>query len=505
MTSPKTVNNNETISIKDIPVLPYAEFSEVVRSLLGQDTCHCVNFFAYPHGSGLKFIMAIADDQSHTIALLSYELGKETTSLKSLTPDIPALHGFEREIWEDQGITFEGHPWLKPIRFPWDRHDQSLHVNDYPFYQIQSDQLHEVGVGPIHAGVIEPGHFRFICNGETVLHLEIQLGWQHRGTQSLMVTERSWLQRTMLAQNVAGDTAVGHGTAFCSLMESLSGIQTAPRLAVERTIALELERIAMHTLDLSALCTDIAYQLGSAVFGVLRTPIINFTQSWCGNRVGKTMSRIGGSNYPLTAELRTRLQVILADYKTRFLEMAHHSYHMTSLEDRFDAIGRLTRDQVHGIGAVGMAAKMAGLSRDTRASHPFAGYGLLKFEPVLLESGDVYARFLLRSKEIQQSLHILETLLASDGLFETEISLPAEASRIKPAKDSFTISLVEGWRGEICHCAVTDGAGILSTYKIKDPSFHNWLALALSLRDLEISDFPINNKSYNLSYCGHDL
>lgn len=502
------VKNNSHAALSQIPVLSYNAFYDEARGLLRQAGNHCVTYHAFLYGDKLKFICCVARDESHDIAVLSHETGRGeagTTQIMSLTKEIPAMHVFEREIYENFGVFFEDHPWLKPLRFSYNRYNQKQKVSDYPFYEIQSDQLHEVGVGPIHAGIIEPGHFRFICNGEKVLHLEIQLGWQHRGIEDLFLKKSTWLQRNLLSESIAGDTAIGHSLAFVGATETLAGLNIPGRLATERCIALELERIAIHTADMGALCTDIAYQLGAAVFGVLRTPIINFMQRWCGNRLGKGMIRVGGSHYPLTPELRKELKAVLKNYKEHFLDMAHLSYHLVSLQNRFDNIGVLSKSQVQDIGAVGMAAKMAGLPRDIRQSHPFMAYHEWNFEPIVLEAGDVFARFLLRSKEIQQSLALIEKVI-DDSVYPSEkLPNPQADTALKLEPEAFAISLTEGWRGEICHMAVTDSKGNLLHYKIKDPSMHNWMALALSLRDLEISDFPINNKSYNLSYAGHDL
>ena len=415
------------------------------------------------------------------------------------------MHIFEREIWENFGIEFEGHPWLKPVRFPHNRYNGDLKVNDYPFYKVESEELHEVGVGPIHAGVIEPGHFRFTCNGEMVLHLEIQLGWQHRGVEHLLLEKPKLLQRTVLAESIAGDTTIGHTLAFAQVMEGLSGISINSRLDAERSIALELERIAVHTGDISALCTDVAYQLGTAVFGALRTPLINYTQTWCGNRFGKGLIRTGGSHYSLTDELIQQLRNLLDDFEWRFKEMADKAYSLVSVENRFDEIGVVTNRQAKLIGTVGMAARMSGVKRDIRHSHPFASFSDIPYAPVILEKGDVYARYYLRRLEIEESINYIRKVLDKKSYFLSEATSPVPETNLNLSPVSISVSMVEGWRGEICHCAVTDEQGKIIHYKVKDPSMHNWKALELSLRDLEISDFPINNKSYNLSYCGHDL
>ncbi len=497
------IQNNESIEIESVPVLSYAEFSSEIVELLKQYENHCVSYFAFPQTDGLKFFAAIANDTIHRIFVLSHFLSKTNKQeLASITPQINAIHIFEREIHENFGVGFPGHPWLKPVRFAHNRFNKNLKVNDYPFYKIESEELHEVGVGPVHAGIIEPGHFRFICNGEQVLHLEIQLGWQHRGVEQTMLEKQTLLQRNIVAESVAGDTTVGHSLAFANLMESLAGIETNTQLDIERAIALELERIAVHTADISALCTDVAYSLGANIFGILRTAIINQTQSWCGNRLGKGMIRVGGTHHPLTSEIKNQILETLSKFEKQFVELAHLTYRLPSLENRFDEIGAVTEQQMRKIGAVGMVARMANVPRDIRASHPSEAYKKYPYNPVILPKGDVFSRFLLRRKEIKQSIAWIREVFKNEDF---QVSSPSPVSEVVLKPNSLSISLVEGWRGEICHAAVTDKNGKLVHYKIKDPSMHNWKALELSLRNLEISDFPINNKSYNLSYCGFDL
>lgn len=511
--SPKIVRatalkNYQTIALEDVPVMPYRSFYEKITAMMREsDSWHVVNYFAFHYQSVLKFIGILANDSTQSLHVFSHELPlKQPLSLYSLpaiSAEIYQFHIFEREIWENHGVNFENHPWLKPVRFPFDRAN-SMKVNDYPFYKIDSEELHEVGVGPIHAGVIEPGHFRFICNGEMVLHLEIQLGWQHRGIEKLYVEKTKLLQRTVLSESIAGDTAVGHACTFVMAIESNAGIKVATDLAIERTIALELERVAMALFDLSNLNVGTAYQLASSVYGALRTPVINYFQAWCGNRFGKGLIRVGGTHYPLTAALQERLKKLLDEVEWRSEEMSEKAFNLPSVQSRFEEIGKVTYRQMYLIGAVGQAAKAAGLQRDTRWSHPDTVYQSLDFKPILLSTGDVWARFLLRRLELIQSIGLIRQLLEAHETASVRPQ-PMYDDKVNLKPNSLTISMNEGWRGEICHTMVIGGEGELIHYKIKDPSLHNWLALALSLRNLEISDFPINNKSYNLSYCGFDL
>ena len=214
---------------------------------------------------------------------------------------------------------------------------------------------------------------------------------------------------------------------------------------------------------------------------------------------------MGGSHYPFTEDLSEKLVKLLNKFEESFKPMSDRLFSLSSALMRMENIGKVTNTQMKLIGAVGMAARMAGIPRDIRISHPFAGYKSYSISSDTLENGDVWARAYLRKLEIENSIAFVRNLISDLKKLNEPSPKPYAASDLKLAPDSLGISLVEGWRGEICHCAVTNSAGAVIHYKVKDPSVHNWMALALSLRDLEISDFPINNKSYNLSYCGHDL
>ncbi|MCQ2134929.1 MAG: NADH dehydrogenase subunit [Bacteroidales bacterium] len=485
------IKNGSCVKVSEIPVLSYDCFRATTLELMSDKARHCSSYFAYPCAEGLRLMMCIADDTAHDIKVFACDVNKGD-SLVSAAKDCLALERYEREIHENWGLEFEEHPWYKPVR--------DFMPGKYKFFEMEGEELHEVGVGPVHAGVIEPGHFRFICNGEDVLHLEIQLGWQHRGVEHLMLSKKRTIERVLLAEGIAGDTSVSHSTAFAGVWEALCGIQPDKSVLWARTLAAELERMANHTGDLGAICGDVAYQLGAAVYGRLRTPIVNFSQRWCGNRLGKGNVRPAYAPYAFTEELRQQLLSDLKAYERDFLEMSDKIQHFPGVLSRLDRTGIVTTEQAESIGAVGMAAKCAGVCRDTRASHPYGVYGTMDIKPVVKDTGDVLARTELRIDEVKQSLAIVRTLLEDMPAFNTQVRPMGE-----PMADCFAISLTEGWRGEICHCAVTDADGELAAYKIKDPSFHNWMALALAVRGNEISDFPICNKSFNLSYCGHDL
>jgi Ni,Fe-hydrogenase III large subunit len=435
------LNNNQSISLSSIPQLNYQAFFDLSNSLVDDHPeRHCVLYFGHRLGNKVLLINCIADDLQHNILIFS-TIVEDSSILNSLSAKNLCFEKFEREIHENFRIDYSDHPWLKPVRYPENRADKTQNAANYPFFQIDSEELHEVGVGPVHAGIIEPGHFRFVCNGEQILHLEIQLGYQHRGVEKLFLEKKKPIQRITLAESIAGDSVVGHATAFSYLWESLSGIEAGKEVLFSRTLAQELERIAVHTGDLSAICTDIAYQLGSSVFGRLRTPVINFFQEWCGNRLAKGLIRTGYNPYPFTKELGARLTSILDAFEPDFIEMNGELSMLPSSLSRFERTGMLKYEQLLSIGTVGMSARMNALVRDIRTSHPYGIYSEFNHDPILKHHGDVYSRVQIRREEVLQSISYIRHLL--DKLPEVK-NQPAGPMVLKP--DSFGITLTEGWQ-----------------------------------------------------------
>jgi Ni,Fe-hydrogenase III large subunit len=470
----------------------------------GQRVCA---YFGDRQDSGETALFAVcADDRSGTLSLLisSPCRGK----FRSLTPRHPQVHLFEREIWEQTGLIPEGHPWLKPVRFPSAPPCGSLPaapIGQADFFRMHGSEIHQVAVGPVHAGIIEPGHFRFQCHGETVFHLEISLGYQHRGIEAAL-KGGPYPVTPFHLEAVAGDTTIGHMTAYCQIIEAMSGMSVHQNAEMIRAIALELERCANHTGDLGALAGDVGYLPTMSYCGRIRGDFLNLTALICGNRFGRGLVVPGGVGYDLddkrTSDLSSRLDKAAAD----FLSATELLWHSSSVMDRFEATGAVAKQAAEEIGLVGPAARASGCLRDVRQDHS-SGYYRFSHIPVSMgENGDVFARAHIRFREVQASMEFLSqnlTPAADSPHGKKNASLFAAGKAL--TGDSIAVSLVEGWRGEICHVAITDGNGKFRNYKIVDPSFHNWFGLAYALRDQQISDFPLCNKSFNLSYCGFDL
>jgi Ni,Fe-hydrogenase III large subunit len=418
----------------------------------------------------------------------------------ALTLQFPAAQSLERELWEQTGLVPEGHPWLKPIRFEGTR---QLHMGDYPFFSVRGQAVHEVGVGPIHASVIEPGHFRFMCLGEQVQHLEIQLGYQHRGVEALLLG-RAPLALTPLVESICGDSAVAYAWGHCAAIEALAGLSTPQEREVLRGVALELERIAMHLAALGGLATDIAFLQGGGTYGRLRTAIINATQRICGNRFGRGWLRPGRAR-GLDAAQRAELTQTLTAFAPDFAQINALMLGSLSVAARFKDVGLVNTLAAQELGLCGLVARASGVATDARAQWPGRLYTKFPMPTAIEQGGDCWARLRLRMREAEASVQWLLGVLAEPALDWT--SQPGRPAEFAPAlqPNSLCVALIEGARGPVLQALETDAQGSLLHYKVQDPSMANWFGLAMALRDTAISDFPICNKSFDLSYCGNDL
>ena len=481
------------VPLASIPVLDVDAFRETVIAGVATGARLAALFASPVDGEAQRLTVVLAEPATHRLAV-AHTLVRG--SYRALTPECPAAHWFEREIAEETGLTPTGHPWLKPLRFT--RPGASPGVTDY--FRVEGAEVHEVAVGPVHAGIIEPGHFRFQAFGEQVLHVEISLGYQHRGVERALVGGRD-RRSVHYAETLAGDTTIGHATAYAQVLEALTGTTPPATAELGRAIALELERMANHVGDLGALAGDIGFLPTASFCGGIRGDFLNLTAAVCGSRFGRGWVRPGGVGFPIEAERARALRARLARVYAAARDAVALLWDTPSVRARFERTGVLTAEACRELGIVGVAARAAGVARDARADFPTGAYRALAVTPATWPDGDVRARARVRWLEIEASYVLVHGWL---GRLEAAEE-PLRAAVGAAAPDHLAATIVEGWRGEICHVAVTGGDGRFARYKVVDPSFHNWFGLAYAMRGQAISDFPLCNKSFNLSYCGHDL
>lgn len=487
------VQNNQQFRIIEIPFLNKNDFIDSVSEGLSNGFS-MLGLFPIDKNLPSKIISLLVDPDSSSIHITGGEFPKDKLEYESFANHYPQTNYFECELAEKYGYTPVNHPWLRPVR----KQNTILGDVPYQFYKMEGDEVHEVAVGPIHAGVIEPGHFRFQCHGELAYHLEINLGYQHRGVEAMMVNAKK-NQRLVLAESITGDTVIGHTYAHCTVIENLTDTQISLRAQVIRSAAEELERIAMHLSGLGGVANDVGLAIVSSSYGRLRTLVINSLALLCGSRFGRGLFVYGGVRFNFNDEnvkqIISNLEIVRKDVSAinKFL------FSSTGALTRFENTGIVSKDFAQQIGLVGMAARSSGIETDTRIHYPYGAYRYFPVSLITLPSGDVFARARLRSLEIDESLRFIVEQMEnlSDGQIKSDLGNANPSSGV--------VSLIEGWRGEIVHTAFTDSDGEIMQYKIKDPSFNNWYGLSLALRKTAISDFPLCNKSFDLSYAGHDL
>ena len=490
----KSIRNCQVIPFDDVPCTSFDSFRKELAQEINTNKKRILAFFPVAENGETYRLIAVVGGADGLLC------GSTTVEKEypSLTPEIPALHWFERELHEQYGIIPREHPWLKPIRF----HNEHTEPAVTDYFRMQGDAVHEVAVGPIHAGVIEPGHFRFQCMGEKVYSLEISLGYQHRGIEKMILDPAS-VRNLPLMETAAGDSSAAASTVYARLVEAFAGIKTPGKAEIFRQIAVELERIANHVGDLGALSGDVAYLPTASFCGRIRGDYLNLTAELCGNRFGRGINNYGGVRHSINSVLRKRIREKLTVIYKELQHALDLMFDSPTVLDRFENTGTVQNETALRIGLTGPAGRASGL--DVNALRDFPCPGQSSFpEPISVAelTGDVMARAKVRYAEIKAAHKWLFQVLDSE-----DCEQQSSGTRVPPelCKNAFAVSITEAWRGDYCCCAVTDQNGKFRRCKIVDPSFHNWFGLAMSLRNEEISNFPICNKSFNLSYCGHDL
>ena len=467
------------------------------------DGWRIVSLFGVPEGLGaLRLVAIIADDERGQLGAATARVGER---YPAIALDCPQAAIFECEIAEQCGALPEGHPALRPLRrHAPDHRPRAWHATPpfadghSPRMPIHGDEVHQVAVGPVHAGIIEPGHFRFQAHGEEVLCLDITLGYQHRGVESLLETHDR-ARAMYVAESIAGDTVVAHANAYCGALEALARCHKSARAQSIRGIALELERLANHIGDLGAMSNDVAYQSAAAYFGRMRGECLNMLMTMSGNRYGRGLVRPGGVAFDVTPQMADELRRRTLHLGEELRPVAELFFGAPSVQSRLEGVGVVKHDACVQHGFVGPVARAAEVHRDVRHDHPYGVFRYAQIPVATAWAGDVYARALIRWVEIRRSLEFVVEQLGALPRGETRVPCGALAP------GELVVAIEEGWRGEVVHAVLTDEHGAVRRHKVTDPSFRNWGALAMAMPGNQISDFPLCNKSFNLSYAGHDL
>lgn len=482
--------NGESAPFDDIAILDFPLFRETVLNGVKNENCYLAAFFVAPYGDKNLLISLLGDPAAQKFRISAASVGEE---FPSLTTEYPGFNRFEREIFEEYGIRPAGHPWLKPIRF------ENVLPGDTKYFSMQGSAIHEVAVGPVHAGVIEPGHFRFECMGEDVHSLEISLGYQHRGVEKMLLDSPEKLHAHII-ETAAGDSSIASAINYCTIIESLAGISVDKDSRQLRMLALELERCANHIGDLGALAGDVAFLPTASFCGRIRGDYLNMTAMLCGNRFGRNFIVPGGCRCSLDGERKKAMLKQLQTVAPELWNALDLMFESPTVLDRLENTGLVSRECAVMLGLTGVAARACGLSCDTRKNFPLPGEKCT-IPVAISENGDVMSRASVRRQELYNSHDYIFDILGKESAENPAV----QYSYPELSGGRIAVSAVEAWRGMLCHVAVTGENGKFSRYKIVDPSFHNWSGLAMALRGEQISNFPICNKSFNLSYCGHDL
>ncbi len=430
----------------------------------------------------------------------------------SITRKFVAAWRFERQMQSLMGVVPVGHPdprpWIKhedwpedawPLRKSFAPATRMQRVaGKYRWVRAEGEGVYEIPVGPVHAGIIEPGHFRFQAVGEEIINLEERLGYVHKGIEKRFES-LSWEEGARLAGRVSGDTTVAHALCYCRAAEALAGCNPPLRALWLRAIMLERERIANHLGDIGAICNDVAFAILLFQLHTLKERIVRTNDSLFGHRFMMDRVTPGGVTVDLDDAGVIEMQRELDAFSVEFDRLVRIYDENPSLEDRMKETGRLTPETARDLGAVGIVARASGLSLDSRLQSPFLPYDRLMPNIPVHSAGDVNARVWVRIDEIRESVRLIRQILES--LPGGELRAPYS----KPEPDRSGFALVEGWRGEIAYWVQSGSSSEINRCMVRDPSSLNWLGLEQAIHGNIVPDFPVCNKSFNQSYSGHDL
>jgi Ni,Fe-hydrogenase III large subunit/Ni,Fe-hydrogenase III component G len=443
--------------------------------------------------------------------VLRARIAAENPRFPSLAPDLPAVNWQEREIQDWFGIEADGHP--NPRRVALHDHFPDVHPlrKDFPIETVlppfEGEQhlyrptlgegVFQVPVGPVHAGIIEPGHFNFAVAGEPILYLQLRMFYTHKGTEKLF-EQLPLAHGVFLAESVSGDSAFSHATAYCLALEKAGGVEVPFRAEVIRTLLLELERVYNHVADIGAIAMDVGFVIANSHAGRIREMVLEINEELAGNRLLRGMVCVGGVRRDWSdtrlAMLRRRIETIEAEFRD-LVALIRTS---DSTRDRLERTGYLSPEKAAALGIVGVGGRASGVDLDVRRDHPYAAYRHFTWQIPVYRQGDVLHRMNVRMDEVLESISIIRA--AAENLPPGPHRAPART----PKPDTCALGAVEGWRGEIVYWIRAGEDNRLERCKIKDPSLNNWPALVEAVAGNIIADFPVINKSFSLSYSGTD-
>jgi Ni,Fe-hydrogenase III large subunit/Ni,Fe-hydrogenase III component G len=448
----------------------------------------------------------------HAAVIIEVAVPADDPTFPSLATRSFAASRYEREVQDLFGLTAVGHPdprrlvlhqfWpagYHPLRS--DAAAPGVIADDgrpYPFRRVEGEGIFEITVGPVHAGIIEPGHFRFSVEGETVVNLETRLWFVHKGIEALF--PRLPFERTVaLAERISGDTSVGHAVAYCQALEALAAVTIPPRAALLRVLLLELERLYNHVGDVGAIINDTGFAFGSAHCARLREDLLRLNGRLTGHRLLRGAVVAGGVALDAPGAVVDQVAASVRRIVLELDEITAIALGNTMVLERLQGTGQLSREIARQMEVVGLVARASGLDADARRDAPFAAYADLAVRVAGRTEGDVWARTVIRIEEAREAARLCAVVA------ERLAPGPAVAPLGELPPRSHAFALVEGWRGPILHWVLTGEGGRLARVKVKDPSFVNWPALEYAVLKNIVPDFPLCNKSFNLSYAGNDL
>ncbi|VVB55004.1 NADH-quinone oxidoreductase subunit C/D [uncultured archaeon] len=460
------------------------------------------------------FTLHYVFERRHQPHTLTIQIPLKNTTAQSIAETFPAACWYEREITDGFGIKFKNafdirrlflhetypndfHPLLKTIKNgPITTNTKNNAADEYPFKQVHGEGVYQIPVGPVHAGIIEPGHFRFSVIGETIFNLEIRMFYKHRGIEKL-AEGKTPQESVKIAQAISGDETAANTTAYCNAIEKITDTNAPERAWHIRTILLETERIYSHLGDMAGMIIDVAYPAGASPFFILREQTLQQNQKLTGSRFLRDIITTGGLTKNIPDESLTEFSDYLEEFSGKFTEAVNAIRSSTSVIDRLERTGVIKKELIEPLNITGPAARASGAQVDTRIDHPYGLYPKLHLQKRTREEGDVLSRFEVKAAEIHDSSAIIQKLICR--IPENK----AIHTTLKPA-DGSALSLIEAPRGQNLHWVrIKDGR--IDRYKVRTASFCNWQAIEHAVLGNIVPDFPLINKSLNLSYAGTDL